>query len=215
MIQRLLSTAKEKKFIDILEKRTDLREKVEVFYKSNSNLDEILEAGKYCTILLYGSAKDVELNKLSGIDNLSAFLQHMRYESFIKATTKSSAVKLSSLVPTVEALEEHIKRVYLQTQIWLGHKSICPTDWGWINNEGSLQPVKTRSQAAPDELLKMIFCNCKTGCGGACSCRKLGLFCNTTCGTCSGDNCQNCPPIVDQGDDVDSDDNLDDDNYDD
>lgn len=44
----------------------------------------------------------------------------------------------------------------------------------------------------------MIFCNCKKGCGTTCSCRKVGLYCNTACGICSGDNCQNCPPITDQ-----------------
>lgn len=39
-----------KKIIDFLEKRPDLREKVEAFYRSSSNLDEILKSNKYCTI---------------------------------------------------------------------------------------------------------------------------------------------------------------------
>lgn len=47
----------------------------------------------------------------------------------------------------------------------------------------------------------MIFCNCKKGCGATCGCRKIGLFCNSTCATCSGDNCLNCAPIVDQDED--------------
>lgn len=184
---------------------------MQIFYNRNSELEEILGAGKYCTILLYGAAKDIQLNKLSRVENLSAYLEQMRYESFIKATTKNNSVKLSSLVPTVDALNEHIKRVYFQTQTWLGNKNIGPTDWGWINNEGSLQPIKMLNQPAPEELLKMIFCNCKTGCGAACSCRKVGLFCNATCGTCSGDNCQNCLPITDQEEEeVDSDDSSDD-----
>lgn len=59
---------------------------------------------------------------------------------------------------------------------------------------------------APKELIKMIFCKCKKGCGATCSCRKVGLFCNAKCGTCFGDNCQNCPPITDQEEEVDSDD---------
>lgn len=122
----------------------------------------------------------------------------MRYESFIKATTKCNAVKLSSLVPTIDALHQHIKRVFLQIQIWLGNKNIRPTEWGWISKENSLNPIKMVNQPAPQELLKMIFCNCKSGCGAACGCRRVGLLCNATCGTCSGDNCQNSPPIIDE-----------------
>lgn len=198
-----------KKIIDILEKRSDLRDKVEIFYNSTSDLEDILEAGRYCTIVLYGFAKDIQLNKLSRVEDLSAYLEQLRYESFIKATTKNTAVKLSSLAPTVAALNEHIKRVYLQTQIWLGNKNIRPIDWGWINTEGSLHPIETSSMPAPEELLKMIFCNCKKGCGASCGCRRLGLYCNTTCGTCCGDNCQNCPPI-DQAEEVDSDSSSDD-----
>lgn len=84
----------------------------------------------------------------------------MRYESFIKATTKNSAVKLSSLLPTVDALDEHTKKSYLQIQQWLRNKNIRPTDWGWLLKDGSLHPVKMKQLPAPEELLRMIFCNC-------------------------------------------------------
>lgn len=93
--------------------------------------------------------------------------------------------------------------------MWRGNKHINPTDWGWINYNGSLQPIKTLCQPAPQELLKMIFCNCKSGCGAACTCRKVGLFCNATCGTCSGGNCQNCAPIVDEEEEEEMQDNAD------
>lgn len=91
----------------------------------------------------------------------------------------------------VQKLNEYTKRVYLQTQIWLGNKNIHPTDWEWVSNEGLLNPIKTAVPPAPQELFKMIFCNCKKGCG----CRRVGLFWNVTCGICNGDNCQNSPPI--------------------
>lgn len=183
-----------KKIIDLLDKRPDLREKIDIFYNKAADIDAILEAGRYCTILLYGSAKDVNISKLQRIESLSAHLERMRYESFIKATTKNSAVKLSSLVPTVAALDEHIKRVFLQIQIWLGNKDIRPVDWGWCQTGESLFPNKNPHPPAPEELLKMIFCSCKKGCGASCGCRRVGLFCNLTCGSCSGDNCQNSPP---------------------
>lgn len=97
----------------------------------------------------------------------------------------------------MDALDEHSKRVYYQVQVWLGNKTIKPTDWGWIKNEGSLEPIRMQNSPAPQELLQMIFCNCKKGCGASCSCRKVGLFCNSTCGDCAGQNCQNCAPIID------------------
>lgn len=72
--------------------------------------------------------------------------------------------------------------------------------------EGLLEPLRTPGPPAPQELLKMIFCNCKKGCGSACGCRKVGLFCNSTCKSCSGDNCQNCAPTLDQDEDEEDDD---------
>lgn len=42
------------------------------------------------------------------------------------------------------------------------------------------------------------FCNCRSECVAACSCRNSGMFCNATCGTCNGDNYPNCPLIMDE-----------------
>lgn len=46
-------------------------------------------------------------------------------------------------------------------------------------------------EAVPPETLNMIFCNCKTGCKKACSCRKSGLTCSAACGHCQNGNCTN------------------------
>lgn len=199
-----------KKFFDLIEKRSDLQQKAEIFYNSNSDIEAILEAGRYCSIILYGAAKDVQVQKMNNVEDLQVFLEQMRYEYFIKATTKNNAVKLSSLVPTVDAINEHVKRCYLQTQVWLGNENIKPTDWGWEKSEGTLRPISMQNTPAPQELLKMIFCNCKKGCGVSCSCRKVGLFCNSTCGECSGQNCQNSGPITDQDEEeeIESDDDF-------
>lgn len=116
------------------------------------------------------------MKKMSKVEDYSALLEQMRYEFFIKAATKNSAVKLSYLVPTVNALDEHIKRVYLQIQMWLGNKEIDITDWKWFKSDDFLQTIKMKSSSAPEELLKMIYYNCKKGCGSARGCRKLGYF---------------------------------------
>ncbi|CAG9834829.1 unnamed protein product [Diabrotica balteata] len=60
-------------------------------------------------------------------------------------------------------------------------------------------------QPALDELLKIIFCQCKKGWGVSCGCRKVGLYCNSTCSGCSGEGCNNSPPIIEDEDDIDHD----------
>jgi hypothetical protein len=46
--------------------------------------------------------------------------------------------------------------------------------------------------AAPEHLLKIIHCNCTTGCSTArCGCRKYGLPCTADCGSCQEQTCEN------------------------
>lgn len=50
--------------------------------------------------------------------------------------------------------------------------------------------------AAPDDILHVVRCNCRTEtknpCGGnTCSCRKNGLTCVSACGSCHGRGCRN------------------------
>lgn len=58
------------------------------------------------------------------------------------------------------------------------NKNIRPTDWGLTIQKNILQPVKMLKQPAPEELQKMIFCNCKSGCDATCGCPNFGSFSN-------------------------------------
>lgn len=98
-----------------MEKQLDIIDKANVFYNPTSSLDEILEAGRYCIVLLYRAAKETQSQKLSDIKDFTFVLERLRFKSFIKATNKKTTVKLSSLVPTVDALDQHIKEVFKQT----------------------------------------------------------------------------------------------------
>jgi hypothetical protein len=54
-------------------------------------------------------------------------------------------------------------------------------------------PVKTKKQPAPEKLLVIIRCKCKTNCETKrCTCRKHGLECNIACLECRGHSCLNC-----------------------
>ena len=66
------------------------------------------------------------------------------------------------------------------------------TEWGWNCQGNSLIPVMVDTKPAPEALLKMIHCNCSTGCSTLrCSCRKQGLNCSQACGRCQDDICDN------------------------
>jgi len=105
-------------------------------------------------------------------------------------------IQLAGLPPTSAAAREHSFRVYLQVQQWLGFE-LPPTKWGWELTNGQLQPVLTRIPPAPEHLLNLISCSCKTGCERSCGCKKTGLFCTILCGYCHGDGCSNSEqPVI-------------------
>ena len=49
--------------------------------------------------------------------------------------------------------------------------------------------------SAPSEILNMVMCGCKTGCGKACGCQKHGLKCSIACKICMGQNCTNAESV--------------------
>ena len=72
--------------------------------------------------------------------------------------------------------------------------SYNPTDHGWEKGkDGELYPVTVPKSVplAPEELLKLIKCNCKKylPCSTQrCGCRSTGIVCTVFC-ACQGENC--------------------------
>ena len=65
-------------------------------------------------------------------------------------------------------------------------------------SEKRLIPITTDLMAAPDDLLRIIRCNCQTDCGTMrCTCRKHAIRCSIVCGNCKGSGCMNSPPNED------------------
>lgn len=97
-----------------------------------------------------------------------------------------------------------------QIQQWLNNSTIQPTDWGWNRGEdGTLIPLTTTDPVAPEAILNNIFCQCSTGCGSRCGCRKAGMKCSMGCVTCRG-SCTNCAPVEDLTEHFDSNPSVDD-----
>ncbi|KAK5649618.1 hypothetical protein RI129_000647 [Pyrocoelia pectoralis] len=149
----------------------------------------IAQAGERFFIALYGGNK-TELS----IDSL-------RNKNFGKLA-RNTKLNLAILPPTQDAVRYHSFRVYYQVQSWLGFHH-DPEEWGWKRAADRLSPIRMKKAPAPQNLLQIISCKCKTNCGAACGCRTSGLKCSIICSNCSGQTCDNAIPTVDDSDEED------------
>ena len=99
-----------------------------------------------------------------------------------------SAEQPQSLPPTSAATKYHSLRTYQQVQAWIGESThVPPGEWGWKVVNRQMLPIATDVPAAPQELLEIISCRCKSGCNSMrCSCRKNRMDCSTACAECRG-----------------------------
>ena len=128
-------------------------------------------------------------------------LDIMRYRKFASKVVSNSVnfLQIQTLPPTTAAAEQHCKRTFYQVIEWTKRDEdlqLDPLDWGWTMSNGKLVPVKTCLPAAPDELINVIRCKCKSNCDNRrCSCRKHGLQCTTACTDCRGRSCSNAEQV--------------------
>ena len=118
-------------------------------------------------------------------------LRHRKYHE--KVCTKGRQVKPKNLPPTSGAARFHSMRVFLQVKQWQGEDGDLSIEgWGWKLRGNKVCPITTELPPAPENLLKMIQCNCSTDCLNArCTCRKHGLDSSLVCGQCRGTGCSN------------------------
>lgn len=150
--------------------------KAGVFGDVNSTKEQVTAAGERATVTVYG---------VKGDDNLD-FLRLQQFHQKVGSST--SSVKPEVLPPTLAAAKYHSMRVFLQVQQWMGNgEYFKPEEWGWLIHNGMYIPVLTDMEAVPVELLEVVQCNSKMGCGTRqCTCRKNDLDCTTGCGQCRG-----------------------------
>lgn len=141
---------------------------------------DIYQAGEKALVCLYGGTTE------QGLDEL-------RYQRFCeKVYASASPVQVKTLPPTSAAAHQHSARVYYQVHEWMGEQDKDPKNWGWKEVQGCLRPHMTDLATAPEELLRVIKCNCKGDCNSRkCTCRKHGLDCTIACGECKGISCIN------------------------
>ena len=108
-----------------------------------------------------------------------------------------------NLPPTSAAAKFHSYRVFLQINQWKNSDcNMMPESWGWPHTESGLIPILTDQPPAPEELLKIIRCNCSGDCFSAkCSCKKHSMKCSIACGQCCRSACSNASEFVEEDDD--------------
>lgn len=168
----------------ILDKDKELRKSVSIFYKENASKKELVKVGEKFIMALYGGA--VKNLKAENLDELRFKI----YTQKITVVALDSKFDLSSLPPTTAAATQHIFRVYHQIQTWLGFH-LDPTAWGWSLERNALVPIKTTKEPAPQELLKLVYCKCRSECSNNCECKRADLVCSSMCRHCEGITCTN------------------------
>lgn len=173
-------------FAKLYLKSPDIKKAAAVFSDPSSTISQIQKAGETCMLRWYGApAKE-------------AFLNIFRYKSFLKSVANIKP-DISCLPPTEGAVKQHSLRTFHQVQLWLGN-DLSPQMYGWKIENNNLAPVHSELAAAPEDILKMVFCRCTKDCSSAkCGCKRANLKCSTACQNCQG-NCLNGAPQVDSED---------------
>ena len=94
----------------------------------------------------------------------------------------------AQLPPCRDALQQHAKRANYQAAIWWHAlhpwtEAQSANGHGWsIGSDNSITVNWTTQLPAPQQLLELVSCSCKKGCGTAmCSCHSNGMQCTDVC----------------------------------
>ena len=110
----------------------------------------------------------------------------------MRLATSAGYLAPEKLPPTQDAARFHH---YHQVQEWRGN-TLAPDEWGWAVLVNGMVPVKMTQPAAPEQLLKIVKCNCSGNCAKKrYTYRKNALLCTPACGQCQGITCSNGAPV--------------------
>jgi len=137
------------------------------------------------------------VNVYNGKDKES--LNTLRYRRYCeKLATNTSQVEPRTLPPTSAAASFTVIECFFKYVNGKVLTVISNQSYG-VGKKGDagFSPTMTDSPPAPDDLLKIIRCNCLTKCQNArCSCIKHGLKRSAACGNYHGSACSNASGYV-------------------
>lgn len=167
----------------------DIAKHAEVFGNPGSTGDDIAQAGEKAMVAIYKGRPSDALDSL----------RFLKFKE--KLSSSKTFVHPRVLPPTSDGNRYHSYRVYHQVQQWRGN-DLDPEKWGWRIVNGKLVPKQTELPAAPQSLLELVRCSCKTGCNDLrCGCRKQGLSCSLSCTACRG-VCANSDNVEEDSDET-------------
>ena len=140
------------KLFKMFETSSELKQNANTFQSTSTSQREIATAGENTLVLLYNGKPGQRLDDL----------RYQQYQE--KPATKTTKIESNSLPPTSAAAKFQSYRVYAQVQQWRGTE-VNVEEWGWKANDGQVIPVMTDLPPAPDSLLRIVRCNCASGCG--------------------------------------------------
>ena len=155
-------------------------EALDTFVDETSSKQDIKASGERLFKHIHGGTDDTTLPQL-------------RFRKFSKQA-KVGVIRPENLPPTENAAYQHSLRTFLQVQDWLKltTMSLPPLEFGFKLVAGRHEPITTTEPIAPENLIKLICCNCSGDCDTLrCSCRKNGIVCVAACGKCHGVSCLN------------------------
>ena len=168
-----------------------LKQAADVFDKVSATTNVIEDAGEKALVAIYNGKKNDTLNGLQ----LTGYSE--------KVAKSLSRVEPKSLPPTSAAAKYHSHRVFYQ--VCHRKNSECELlaeSLGWKLTENGYYPITSDLPPAPEELLKIVRCNCTTDYSNIrCSCQKHGLKCTLACGQCRGSACSNAGIVQVEDDD--------------
>ena len=161
-----------------------LQKAAEIFLNPETSHKDVEIAGERALLVLYN------IKTVQSLDVSRA----LKFKG--KTLSSKSYIDPKYLPPTSSAAKFHSYRAYLQIQQWIaGDCYIDPTKWGWKITNNIMNPIMTDKDPAPENLLKIVRCTCRTDCRSLrCSCRKHGVMCTTACTNCT-ETCNNIPAI--------------------
>ena len=82
------------------------------------------------------------------------YFQHVRYQEMVA----KGEISQDMLPSTERADYYHTVRVHLQIMVWetLDNSVLDPSEWSWSLSRGTLEPVFTNYNVAPDALLNFV-----------------------------------------------------------
>ena len=178
---RIFGVGKKSVFQKVINSDSVLHGCSNIFCSPNKDQVSVESAGCKAMISLFNGTES---------DSLSS----LRYTHLCKKVAAAkSFVTPERLPPTASATKYHSLRTYYQVMVWMGFSAnMDATKWGWKIQEDMYTPIMMDTNPAPDILLKMVHCNCSTGCNTLrCSCKKYGLECTAACGPCQDSHCEN------------------------